>query len=171
MRVRVSSLKALVAAVLAGVGLACSPAMEPVGITPAHSMKAPPAPSASASAPTWKHAAELPKLPRANAKRFPSAGHLFGRYDADIFVNEPARASYASVAPGSSAPVGAIVVEVHTEHDGTPGPVFAMEKGASGWTYVELDARLRIQRQGRLSPCVECHAHVASQDELFGVPR
>jgi hypothetical protein len=167
---------AVSARLLAGLGVvgaviaACSPAMEPVGITPAHQLPPPPAPSASASTPAWSHAAEVANYPRVNAKRFPSSGHFFGRYDADVFVGQAARASYASIAPGSSLPVGSIVVEVHTDHDGKTGPVLAMEKGASGWTYLELDARLRVQRQGRLSPCVECHGHVASQDELFGVP-
>lgn len=112
----------------------------------------------------------MPGLAKANAKRFPSAGHLFGRYDADVLVNEAAKAPYASIAPGSSAPVGALVVQRHFDHDGTPGPVFAMEKGANGWSYVELDARLHVKREGRISPCVDCHTHVASQDELFGVP-
>ncbi|MBI2388894.1 MAG: hypothetical protein HYV09_04680 [Deltaproteobacteria bacterium] len=158
-----------VMAVVSGAGLGCAPAMEPVGIT--HTSAAPPpTTSASAAAPPWKHEATFKKLPRANARRFPSTGHLFGRYDADVFVNEPARAVYAAVGPGHALPEGALLVEVHLAKDGTPGPVFAMEKLSSGWSFIELDAKLRPVRQGRLSPCVECHAHVASQDHVFGVP-
>ena len=144
--------------------------MEPVGVT-AHSTSATAPPvSASASVPVWSRALELKKFTRANAKRFPSTGHLFGKYDADVLVNETARAAYASVAPGSSAPPGSLIVKVHVTHDGTPGPVFAMEKSQTGWTYLEMDAAMHVQRKGRLSPCVECHTHVATQDELFGVP-
>jgi hypothetical protein len=151
-------------------GLSCAPAMEPVGYTPAHAQAAPPPPSASAPAAVWKHAQGVPALAKASARRFPSAGHLFGRYEADVLVNETGRASYASVGPAAAAPSGTLVVEVLTELGGGPGPVFAMEKTANGWVYTELDPRLRVQREGKLSPCVECHAHVVSQDELFGVP-
>lgn len=151
-------------------GVACAPAMDPVGITPAHVAVAPAPASASASAPLWKHAKALESLPKASARRFPSAGHLFGRYEAEVSVNEAGRATYAAVMPASSAPVGTLVVEQLHEIGGGPGPVFAMEKGEQGWSYVELDARLHVKREGKLSPCVECHAHVASQDELFGVP-
>lgn len=166
-----SAVPGLVAMVITGVVIAaCAPAMEPVGIT-THTSSAPPPPaSASAAAPKWKHAAALEKLPRANARRFPSSGHLFGRYDADIFVNEAARAGYAAAGPGHALPDGALLVEVHLARDGSRGPVFAMEKLSSGWSFIELDANLRPVRQGRLSPCVECHAHVASQDHVFGVP-
>lgn len=151
--------------------LACAPAaMEPVGYTAAGAQGAPAKASASASALPWKHAKAMPSLTKANTKRFPAAGHLFGRFDADILVNEAARAAYTTITPGTSMPVGALIVEVHVDHDGGPGPVFAMEKGPSGWTYAELDAQLHLKREGRLAPCAECHAHVASQDSLFGVP-
>lgn len=127
-------------------------------------------PSASATVPVWSQASAVKKFTRANAKRFVSNGHLFGKYDADVLVNDAARDAYANVAPGTSAKAGALIVEVHTLKDGTPGPVFAMEKSASGWTYLDMDAGMHVQRKGRISPCVECHTHVASQDELFGVP-
>jgi hypothetical protein len=130
-----------------------------------------PSPSASASAaPTWQHAAALGSYARANARRFPSAGHFFGNYDADIFVNDVVRETYASAAPGTVARAGAIVVEVLTQKNGEPGPVLAMERDDAGWTYLEMDSALHVRRRGRLSPCVECHMHVSSQDELFSVP-
>lgn len=144
--------------------------MENVGYTPHSSKPPPPPPSASAGPPVWSRAPELKKLTRANARRFVSTGHLFGKFDADVFVNDIARASYGTVAPGTSAPPGSLLVKVHLLRDGTPGPVFAMEKSAAGWSYIEMDAAMHVQRKGRLSPCVECHTHVASQDELFGVP-
>lgn len=146
--------------------------MEPVGF----SSGSKPAPAASSAAPkpsAWSAASGLTSMTgwtRANAKRFLSTGHWFGRYDADVFVNDEARAPYANVAPGTSASVGAKIAKVHLTRDGVAGPVLAMEREASGWVFVEMDAAMRVLRRGRLSPCVECHAHVASQDELFGVP-
>jgi hypothetical protein len=144
--------------------------MEPVGL----STGGKPAPAASSAAPgasAWAEASSIKGWTRANARRFLSTGHWFGKYDADVFVNETAAATYPSVvAPGASASVGAKIAKVHLLHDGTPGPVLAMEKDASGWSYVEMDAAMRVQRRGRLSPCVDCHSHVANQDELFGVP-
>lgn len=151
-------------------GFACSPAMEPVGVTP-HSATAKAAPpSASQTVPVWSQAAAVKKFTRANARRFVSSGHLFGKYDADVLVSDAARESYATVAPGTTMPKGALIVEVHVARDGSPGPVFAMEKSDTGWTYLEMDSGMHVQRKGRISPCVECHSHVSSQDELFGVP-
>jgi hypothetical protein len=144
--------------------------MEHVGYTPHSTSASAPAPRGSASVPVWSHASSLKKFTRANARRFPSAGHLFGKYDADVLVNDAARETYASVVPGITAPPGSLIVEVHLLHDGTSGPVFAMERSATGWTYIEMDAAMHVQRKGRISPCVECHTHVATQDELFGVP-
>lgn len=163
------SVRSLAVALL--VGVACAPKLEPVGISYAGATTAPPA-SASAppGAPPWRHGSSLAGLPKANARRFSSAGHLFGRYEADVFVNEVGRARYDAVAPDTTAPRGALVVQVLYEVAGGPGPVFAMERGDDGWTFTELDARLRVVREGKLSPCVECHAHVASQDHLFGLP-
>ncbi len=151
-------------------GFACAPAMEPVGVTPHSAAASAAPPSASASVPVWSQAASLKTFTRVNAKRFPSSGHLFGKYDADVLVNDAARESYANVTPGTSAAPGALIVEVHVAHDGTPGPVFAMEKSASGWTFIDMDSAMHVLRKGRLSPCVECHSHVESQDHMFGVP-
>lgn len=154
------------------IGLACAPAMEPVGVSTGGKI-APVASSVAPRASAWAEGTALTSLSgwtRANTKRFPSTGHWFGKYDADVFVNEVARAPYGNVAPGTSASVGAKIAKVHLTRDGVAGPVLAMEKEAAGWIYVEMDAAMRVQRRGRLSPCVDCHTHVASQDELFGVP-
>jgi hypothetical protein len=157
-------------AVALAIVAACSPAMENVGYTPHGSKPPPPPPSVSAPRPVWSKAPAVKKFARANGKRFPSTGHLFGKYDADIYVNETAQKAYETVTPGATAPSGSLIVQVHLTRDGTPGPVFAMERSESGWTYLEMDAEMHVQRKGRISPCVECHTHVATQDELFGVP-
>jgi hypothetical protein len=162
----------LLAAAATGSVLACTPPMEPVGYT---SLATPPkstgpAPSASSSARPWASLEAARSWPKANAKRFVSAGHLFGRYEGDIRVNDAGKDAYSALAPGSKLPVGAKVALLLAGTDGAPGPTFAMEKEATGWAYVETDARGAMLRRGRLSPCVECHAHVADQDELFGVP-
>lgn len=154
------------------VGFACAPALEPVGFS---SPGRPTAAASSASAPlvppsAWTETSAIRGWTRANAKRFVSSGHWFGKYEADVLVNDAARATYASVAPGASASVGAKIAKVHLTHEGVLGPVLAMEKEESGWVYVEMDSAMRVRRRGRLSPCVECHAHVLTQDELFGVP-
>jgi hypothetical protein len=162
----------IAATVVALCSPACSPPMEPVGYTPLATAPkpAPPMPSASSSARPWASLDASRAWPKANAKRFVSNGHLFGRYEADIRVNDTGKDAYSKLAPGSRLPVGTKIAVPLATADGTPGPTFAMEKEASGWAYVETDARGALLRRGRLSPCVECHAHVADQDELFGVP-
>lgn len=152
--------------------LACPGPREPIGYTPmtAEPSAAAPRASASSAPKKWAAADASSAWTKANAKRFVSRGHLFGRYEADIHVDATAAEPYARVAPGVTLPVGSKIAERMMTHDGVPGPIFAMEKEASGWMYVETDARGVLLRRGRLSPCVECHAHVASQDELFGVP-
>lgn len=128
--------------------------------------------SASSSArPAWSHLAALRGYPKANAKRFPSAGHFFGRYDADILVSDDALAAYRAIGPGRALAVGAVVAKVHHVAGAEDaGPILAMEKGAGGWTYFELDVEGRVLREGRLEPCIGCHEQVSAQDELFGVP-
>jgi len=143
-----------------------------VGVTPLSSSTDKPAASSSAAPPpTWTHLASLKSYTRANAQRFVSGGHLFGRYAADILVNEAGAKAYAAIAPGKTLPVGAVVAMVHANKTGDAmGPIFAMEKRDDGWSYVETDDAGHVLRSGKLHPCVDCHAHVVSQDELFGVP-
>lgn len=150
-------------------GWACAPALEPVGMSTGSAPTAP-ASSPSPKATVWAFASSLKGWTRANAKRFPSTGHWFGKYDADVLVNDEAKVAYASVGPGVSASVGARIAKVHITRDGVNGPILAMEKDASGWLYIEMDSTMHVLRRGRLSPCIECHGHVAGQDELFGVP-
>lgn len=151
--------------------VACREPMDPVGVS--HKDTPPPEAAsgvASASASTWAHASSVASWPRANGLRFVSHGHWFGRYDADVHVKGGASA-YAVLAPGSRLPEGTVIAEVLVERTaGLPGPIFSMEKTASGWIYVEVDARRNEVRRGRLEPCVTCHLQVADQDELFGLP-
>ena len=133
------------------------------------------APAASSAAgpslPTWGHLDESRTWKQANARRFNSAGHYFGRFDADVRVNDVGAAAYATIGPGRALPVGSIVVKVHTlPGAGGAAPLLAMEKGDDGWRYVEMDDVGRVLRAGRLRPCVDCHVTMATQDELFGVP-
>ncbi|MEO7096470.1 MAG: hypothetical protein ABI175_24640 [Polyangiales bacterium] len=134
----------------------------------------PPVASASASSstrPKWAHLDELSSFAKANTRRFPSAGHFFGRYDADIVVSDDAIAAYKALGPGRALPVGALVAKVHHVAGAEDaGPILAMEKLASGWSYVDLDVEGRVIRMGRLEPCLGCHEQVSAQDELFGVP-
>jgi hypothetical protein len=131
----------------------------------------PPLPSATPRAgKTWPSFAAAKKWPRASDHAFTSPGHLFGRYTAEIAVNDVAASAYATVAPGVKLPVGAIVAEPMWSETGAPGPTFAMERGEAGWTYVEIAEDGLELRRGRLEPCVSCHGAMASQDELFGVP-
>lgn len=173
-------MRALVTVSLASLGplaslavvLACAPAGPDLAIntpytTPAVASSA----SASSSASTWSHFAEVRAWPKANARRFSSSGHFFGRYDADIHVNALGAPAYSSIAPGKSLPIGAVVAKVHAPQNADgPAPILAMEKLDDGWSYVEIDEAGHEHRRGRLHPCIDCHLQVASQDELFGVP-
>lgn len=162
----------IAAAVLAGCGAA-----EQGPVVGVSRLSGGPPVSASASAsgnakrgPVWASWAAAQKWPKASARSFTSQGHLFGRYVAEIVVNEAAAGPYAALAPGATLPAGAVVAEVLSTASGAPGPTFAMERTEAGWTFVELGEAGEELRRGRLEPCVSCHSVVASQDELFGVP-
>ena len=134
----------------------------------------PPVASASASSTPkalWSHLEAMRGFEKANRRRFSSAGHFFGRYDADIVVSDDALVAYRAIGPGRSLPIGAIVAKVHHVAGAEDaGPILAMEKHETGWAYLDLDAEGRVLREGRLDPCLGCHVQVAAQDELFGVP-
>jgi hypothetical protein len=119
--------------------------------------------------PPWPYLAASAKWAKASGHPFLSQGHLFGKYQAEIVVNEAAATPYAALGPGGALPAGAVVAEVLTL-DGAKGPTFAMERGEGGWSFVEIGADGAELRRGRLEPCVSCHAGMASQDELFGAP-
>lgn len=168
-------LSALSAALLAAaISVGCA-AAEPGPVVGVSRLAGGPALTATASASAkrghvWASWGPAQKWPKASARSFTSQGHLFGRYVAEIVVNEAAAAPYGAIAPGGALPAGSVVVEVLTAASGAPGPTFAMERSEAGWTFVELGESGEELRRGRLEPCVSCHSVVASQDELFGVP-
>lgn len=93
----------------------------------------------------------------------PSRGHAPGRYT--VVISGNAAAADAWRAFGADYAEGARLVAVHTERDGTPGPVLIMEKRArdffpagGDWRYTFADARERPLRAGRLDDCASCHA-------------
>jgi len=154
---------------------ACGPAEPGPVVGVSRLSGGPPIPVATSSAnakrgPVWASWAAAKAWPKASARAFSSQGHLFGRYVAEIVVNEIAAGPYGALAPGASLPAGSIVAETLTRADGAAGPTFAMERGPAGWTFVELGEQGEELRRGRLEPCVSCHSVVASQDELFGLP-
>ena len=160
-----------------GGSVACGPAGRPPEVNVAYGVTPPAsAAAASASAPLWSRFGELASYTRANGPRFVSTGHFFARYDADVLVDPKAAPIYAALHPGVVLPAGAVVVKVHHLHAGDePGPLLAIEKGppgadGSGVRFVEMDSTGHVLRAGRIAPCVGCHAQVATQDELFGLP-
>jgi hypothetical protein len=166
--------RAFTAAVVACLGLAfaCGPSLPPPEVNVAYGAPvASASASTSSSAPTWPHLAELKTFTHANGRRFTSKGHYFGRLDADVFVNAVAAPVYSALQPGVSLPEGGIVVKVHRALNGdAPGPMLAIEKRTEGNVFVEMDAFGHVQREGRIEPCVGCHAQVAGQGEMFGIP-
>ena len=69
------------------------------------------------------------KLTKLTKARFVSSGHASGRWDVDVFANEPARLAMAARA--RDVPVGAIIVQEHYERSSSAaGPIMVMEKCA-----------------------------------------
>ena len=163
------------AIVVASVLVAACGASDPdvIGVTRLSGGAPRPIASSSATArpgPSWPSWNASKKWAKASARAFVSEGHLFGRYVAEIVVNDVAAAPYAALAPGAMLPRGAIVAEVMSTPGGAPGPTFAMERGEAGWSFVELSETGQELRRGALEPCASCHGEVQSQDALFGVP-
>jgi hypothetical protein len=129
--------------------------------------------SAVASASAWEHADAFRGWTRANVRRFTSPGHLFGRWDADVYVNEAANAEYRQISPARPLADGAVVVEVLTRAGAAgevAGPIFALERHDDETAFVEMDASGRVLRRGSIEQCVGCHAHVEDQGGAFGLP-
>jgi hypothetical protein len=133
-----------------------------------------PAPDAAA---VWEHAGETSAYRALGKGPFPSQGHFADRWTAEVLGNEPAAIAFATLARSTVVPQGAVLMEKLAERaTGTAGPIFAMEKRASGyfpaggdWKYVVTDAAGRIEDEGQLSLCARCHAE-APADYLFGLP-
>jgi hypothetical protein len=102
---------------------------------------------------------------KVNKARFVSSGHASGRWDVEVYANEPALRALATRT--REAPVGAIVVEEHFEKSsaGTQkGPVMVMEKRAKGfapehgdWRYTVVGAAGQLVKDGVVDSCAGCH--------------
>jgi hypothetical protein len=112
---------------------------------------------------------------KVNKARFVSSGHASGRWDVDVYANEPAQRALAS--RSRDVPVGAIVVQEHFEKSGSggPGPVMVMEKRAKGfspehgdWRWTVVGAGGQLVKDGVVDSCVGCHDD-APMDGFFPI--
>jgi hypothetical protein len=112
---------------------------------------------------------------KVNKARFVSSGHASGRWDVDVYANEPALRALAT--RSREVPVGAIVVQEHFEKSGAggPGPVMVMEKRAKGfapehgdWRWTVVGASGQLVKDGVVDSCVGCHDD-APMDGLFPI--
>lgn len=115
------------------------------------------------------------KLTRA---RFVSMGHAAGRWDVEVWANEPAQKALA--ARSRDVAVGAIVVAEHFERSGATGgssgaagPVMVMEKRVKGyspehgdWRYAVVGSAGQLVKDGVVDACAGCHDD-APMDGLF----
>lgn len=115
------------------------------------------------------------KFAKVNKARFVSSGHAAGRWDVDIYANDPAQKALAL--RSRDVPVGAIVVEEHFEKGGAggPGPVMVMEKRAKGyapehgdWRWTVVGAAGQLVKDGVVESCVGCHDD-APMDGMFPI--
>ena len=115
------------------------------------------------------------KFGKVNKVCFVSAGHAAGRWDVEIYANEPARLALATRA--RDVPVGAIVVEEHFEKGGAGGngPIMVMEKRAKGyapehgdWRWTVVGAAGQLVKDGIVESCVGCHDD-APMDGMFPI--
>ena len=139
------------------------------GAIPATSRDAGPIDGASALPTDYR--TKFTKLTKA---RFVSGGHASGRWDVDVFANEPARLAMAT--RSRDVPVGAIVVEEHFEKaSAAAGPIMVMEKRAKGyspdhgdWRWTVVGAAGQLVKDGIVDTCVGCHDD-APMDGMFPV--
>jgi hypothetical protein len=112
---------------------------------------------------------------KVNKSRFVSLGHAAGRWDVDVYANEPARVALAARA--REVPVGAIIVQEHFEKSdaGSRGPVMVMEKRAKGyapehgdWRWTVVGAGGQLVKDGIVESCVGCHDD-APMDGMFPI--
>ena len=118
---------------------------------------------------------------KVNKARFVSSGHASGRWDVDVYANEPALRALATRT--RDAPVGTIIVEEHFEKSsaggnmasGGRGPVMVMEKRAKGfspdhgdWRYTVVGSAGQLVKDGVVDSCAGCHDD-APTDGLFPI--
>jgi hypothetical protein len=112
---------------------------------------------------------------KVNKARFVSQGHAAGRWDVDVWANEPAVKALA--VRSRDVPVGAVVVEEHFEKGGAggPGPVFVMEKRPKGfspehgdWRWTVVGSTGNLVKDGIVESCTGCHDD-APMDGFFPI--
>ncbi len=111
-----------------------------------------------------------------SSARFVSAGHAAGRFEVEVYANEPARQTYGRHT--GTFPVGAILVKEHFERTAdavAPGPLMAMQKMPSGfdaehgdWRYVVVSPEGEVLSDGKPEGCVLCHDD-APHDRVFRI--
>lgn len=110
-----------------------------------------------------------------NKARFVSSGHASGRWDVDIYANEPAMRALTTRT--RETPVGAIIVEEHFEKSaaGGAGPIMVMEKRAKGfsadhgdWRYTVVGSSGQLVKDGVVESCAGCHDD-APMDGFFPI--
>jgi hypothetical protein len=110
-----------------------------------------------------------------NKARFVSTGHASGRWDVDVYANEPAMRALTTRT--RDVPVGAIVVEEHFEKSGAggSGPVMVMEKRAKGfapdhgdWRWTVVGSSGQLVKDGVVDSCAGCHDD-APMDGFFPI--
>jgi hypothetical protein len=117
--------------------------------------------------PSWPHFSAALGWPQAALLK--TLGHH--RYGAAVRlrvrVAPSALSAYRDLATDAPMPSGAQVAALHESPEGELLSVFVLEKGAGGWTALELSARgVRVPSDGGL--CLRCHV-LAPSDYLFGL--
>jgi hypothetical protein len=118
----------------------------------------------------WSRYGELAGLSPVNESAFATRGHLVKPGYAVVRVSSEARESYLALVTDSLLPDRALVAMFHQSRDGAEkGPVYVMEKRASEWSFVALDAE-GYPIGENLAVCALCHRGGVA-DHLFGLPR
>ena len=119
---------------------------------------------------TWSRFDEIKGYAAVNDTPFSTRGHLVKPSHAVVRVSSDAREKYLGLVTDSVLPDGSVIAMFHQSRDGaTPGPVYVMEKRASEWTFVALDAEGAVTSEN-LNVCALCHRGGVA-DHLFGLPR
>ena len=115
-------------------------------------------------------------MKKLNRERFMSRGHLYDRFEVDVYANDEAVEAAGSSATPFSA--GAIFVKEHFEpksKGAKRGPLMMMEKRAPGfdpdrgdWRYVVVSAEGAVEADGALEACARCHGE-APRDHVFRI--
>lgn len=115
--------------------------------------------------------AEVLGWPVLNAEPIASRGHGTGDLALEVRADPASREQYLELHRGQEWPVGTLVAAFHRDTKrGQPGPIYVIEKRASGWAYLAFDPEGRAAEPGTLGLCQRCHDE-APDGALFGLPR